>query len=88
MRDGRSAGSILCEADDFLKILPKGGCGNTVPLIPTLRLKLIKIDAKVVRHARSVTFQLAEAAVPRGLFRMILQRLHRPSRPPPTAVSR
>ena len=32
----------------------------------TLRDKLVKIGAKVVRHGRYVTFQLAEVAVPRG----------------------
>ncbi len=35
--------------------------------------KLIKIGAKVVRHGRYVTFQLAEVAVPRDLFREILR---------------
>ena len=55
--------------------------------LTTLRTKLIKIGAKVVRHARSVTFQLAEVAVPRGLFRTILQRIHRLALPPPEAVS-
>ena len=35
----------------------------------TLRDKLVKIGAKVVRHGRYVTFQLAEVAVPRDLFR-------------------
>ena len=34
--------------------------------------KLVKIGAKVVRHGRYVTFQLAEVAVPRDLFRKIL----------------
>jgi len=34
--------------------------------------KLIKIGAKVVSHGRYVTFQLAEVAVPRELFRKIL----------------
>ena len=49
------------------------------PLLPrtrsltTLREKLIKIGAKVVRHGRYVTFQLAEVAVPRALFRKILR---------------
>ena len=37
----------------------------------TLREKLVKIGAKLVRHGRYVTFQLAEVAVPRGLFRKI-----------------
>ncbi len=40
--------------------------------LTTLRQKLVKIGAKVVRHGRYVTFQLAEVAVPRGLFEKIL----------------
>jgi len=38
----------------------------------TLREKLIKIGAKVVRHSRYVVFQMAEVAVPKALFREIL----------------
>ncbi len=38
-----------------------------------LREKLINIGAKVVRHGRSVTFQLAEIAIPRRLFAEILR---------------
>ncbi len=30
----------------------------------TLREKLIKIGAKVVRHGRHITFQLAEVTIP------------------------
>ena len=41
--------------------------------LTTLREKLIKI----VRHARYVTFQMAEVAVPRKLFREILRRIAR-----------
>ncbi len=33
---------------------------------------MIKIGAKIVRHGRYVTFQLAEVAVPTDLFRKIL----------------
>ena len=40
--------------------------------LTTLREKLVKIGAKVVRHGRYVTFQLAEVAVSRELFRKIL----------------
>ena len=40
--------------------------------LTTLREKLVKIGAKVVRHGRYVTFQLAGVAVPRELFRRIL----------------
>ena len=36
--------------------------------ITTLREKLIKVGAKVVRHGRYMTFQLAEVAISRGLF--------------------
>jgi hypothetical protein len=43
--------------------------------LTTLREKLIKIGAKVVRHARQVIFQMAEVAVPRELFRSILQAI-------------
>ena len=39
----------------------------------TLRDKLIKISAKVVRHGRYVTCQLAEVAVPRTLSAEILR---------------
>jgi hypothetical protein len=45
--------------------------------LTTLRDKLIKIGAKMVRHARYVTFQLAEVAVPRWLYRTILDRIRR-----------
>jgi len=43
----------------------------------TLRVKLIKIGAKVVKHARYVTFQMAEVLVSRRLFEEILERIHR-----------
>ena len=45
--------------------------------LTTLREKLIKIGAKVVHHARAVTFQLAEMAVPRALFAALLARIGR-----------
>ena len=45
--------------------------------LTTLREKLVKIGAKVVRHGRYVTFQLAEVAVPRTLFADILERIDR-----------
>ncbi len=40
--------------------------------VTTMREKLLKIGAKVVSHGRYVTFQLAEVAVPKELFRKIL----------------
>jgi hypothetical protein len=41
--------------------------------LTSLREKLIKIGAKVVRHGRYVIFQMAEVAVPRELFQEILR---------------
>jgi hypothetical protein len=43
--------------------------------LTTLREKLIKIGAKVVRHAQYVTFQMAEVAIPRQLFAAILDKI-------------
>ncbi len=40
--------------------------------LTTLREKLIKIGARVVKHSRYLTFQLAEVAIPRTLFAEIL----------------
>ncbi len=51
--------------------------------LTTLREKLVKIGAKVVAHGRYVTFQLAEVAVPRDLFRKILRPID-DLRPSPT----
>jgi hypothetical protein len=45
--------------------------------LTTLKEKLVKIGAKVTRHAKYVTFQLAEVAVPRQLFASILERIGR-----------
>ncbi len=50
--------------------------------LTSLREKLVKIGAKIVTHARYVTFQLAEVAVTRDPFRKIL-RLIDELRPPP-----
>jgi hypothetical protein len=43
--------------------------------LTTLREKLVKIGAKVIRHARYVVFQMAEVAVPRLLFKKILENI-------------
>ena len=49
----------------------------------TMREKLVKIGAKVVSHARYVTFQMAEVLVSRSLFYEILERIKR-LKPVPT----
>jgi Transposase DDE domain group 1 len=43
--------------------------------LTTLREKLVKIGARIVRHGRYVVFQLAEVTVPRALFAEILRRI-------------
>ncbi len=45
--------------------------------LTTLREKLIKTGARIVRHARYVTFQMAEVAVPKALFEQMLARIAR-----------
>jgi hypothetical protein len=45
--------------------------------LTSLREKLIKIGAKVVRHGRYVTFQLAEVAVSRQMFHEIMSLIAR-----------
>ena len=52
--------------------------------LSTLREKLVKIGARVVRHGRYVVFQLAEVAAPRALFAAILRLIgeQRPRSPP------
>jgi Transposase DDE domain group 1 len=54
--------------------------------LTTLREKLVKIGARIVRHGRYVVFQLAEVAVPRALFAEILRRIDR-LRGSPVAVA-
>ena len=56
--------------------------------LTTLREKLVKIGAKVTRHAKYVTFQLAEVAVTRRLFAAILDRIERLALPPPVVAGR
>ena len=41
----------------------------------SVQVKLIKIGARLVRHARRLVFQLAEVAVPREVFRQVLERI-------------
>ena len=50
--------------------------------LTSLQLKLIKIGARVVRHARAITFQLAEVAVTGPMERAILAAIHRLRAPP------
>ena len=53
--------------------------------LTSLREKLIKIGAKVVRHARYAIFQMSEVAVPRELFEKILRLIDELRRRPAPA---
>ena len=53
--------------------------------LTSLQLKLIKIGARVVRHARAITFQLAEVAVTGPMVRIILAAIRRLRTPPSCA---
>ena len=53
--------------------------------LTSLQLKLIKIGARVVRHARAITFQLAEVAVIGAMVRAILAAIRRLRAPPSCA---
>ena len=59
--------------------------GKDLESLTTLREKLVKIGAKVVRHGRYITFQMAEVAIPRTLFVEILRLIDglRPAPLPP-----
>ena len=50
--------------------------------LTSLQLKLIKIGARVGRHARAITFQLAEVAVTGPMVRTILTGIRRLRAPP------
>jgi len=51
--------------------------------LTTLREKLAKIGARLIRHARQVVLQMAEVTVTRDLFVQILSRI-RHLKPVPT----
>lgn len=53
--------------------------------LTSLQTRLIKIGARVVRHARAITFQLAEVGVSGAVFRRILAAIHRLRAPPAPA---
>jgi hypothetical protein len=50
--------------------------------LTSLKEKLIKIGAKVVRHSRHIAFQMAEVAIPRDLFADILRLIAKLGRRP------
>ncbi len=50
--------------------------------LTTLREKLVKIGARMVRHGRDITYQMAEVAVSGQMFGQILARIVRLRAPP------
>lgn len=59
---------------NFLRALALPEAVGHWPLT-TRRDWLVKIAAKIVRHGRSITFQMAEVMVPRAPFRQILDAI-------------
>lgn len=51
----------------------------------SLKEKVIKIGAKIVRHGRYVTIQMAEVAIPRQTFQEILRLIAELRLQPPAA---
>jgi len=49
--------------------------GHTRWSLTTLREKLVKIGARLIRHARPLILHRAEVAIPRDLFGQILSRI-------------
>jgi hypothetical protein len=62
---------------NFMRTLALPKAAEPWSLTTSLREKLIKIGAKVVRHGRYVTFQMAEVAVSRQMFAEILMMIAR-----------
>ena len=59
---------------NFLRRLALGTASQNWSL-RNLQVKLTKIGARLVRHARRPMFQPAEVAIPREVFRQVLKRI-------------
>ena len=71
---------------NFLRTLGTPAAIETLSLT-SLRERLIKTGARLVRHARYAIFQFAEAALPRTVFAGILGLINGLRGPPAAAVS-
>jgi hypothetical protein len=89
VRRQRRASSASCAGLQSRQLHADSGPagGNQALVVDQPAGKLVKIGAKVVRHGRYVIFQMAEVAVPRGLFHEILRLIAelRPQPPPAPA---
>lgn len=75
LSEARSFGVKLSQATEL-------GLRDAVLAVTSLQLKLIRIGARVVRHARAITFQLAEVAVTGPMPRVIFATIRRLRAPP------
>lgn len=66
---------------NFLRTIAALGEIETWSLM-SLRERLVKMGARLVRHARYAIFQLAEAALPRAVFAGVLDRINALRGPP------
>ena len=67
----------LATVDKWIDAISDGADEVAQWSLTTMRDKLVKIGARIVRHGRYHVFQLAEVAVPRALFAGILRRIDR-----------
>ena len=68
--------ALACNLGNFMRTLVLPDAVEQWSLT-TLREKLVKIGAKIVRHGRYIVFQMAEVAIPRDLFADILRPIDR-----------
>jgi hypothetical protein len=87
-KDNQTRLQLFALAYSLANFLRRLAVPKSIPqwTLTTLREKLIKIGAKVTRHSKYVTFQLAEVAVRRELFAAILERIKRLAVPPPSVA--
>lgn len=91
LRHVRGKGGFVNDPSDHGGATNQGVTAGTLALpvdvkhwsLTTLRDRLVKIGAKIVCHGRSVTFQLAEVMISRGLFQHILGAIVALRPPPP-----
>ena len=68
--------ALACNLGNFMRTLVLPDAVEQWSLT-TLREKLVKIGAKIVRHGSYIVFQMGEVAIPRDLFADILRRIDR-----------
>jgi len=66
--------ALACNLVKFLRTLTLPGAVSHWSMT-TLRDRLVKIGAKIVRHGCSITFQMAEVRVSRGMIQQILDAI-------------